>query len=173
MRILLLISARTVARSIAVIALVTAGCQSVSQSKEPRVSASGAIDHIEIRRLLPGEDVRAHLESWAKEKSIKAASVLSAVGSLKQAAIRYADQKEVTILTGPFEIVSMSGLIANSGAHVHLAIADKTGKTVGGHLGEGAIVYTTVELVIGVYRDVEFRRELETRTGYKELFLTN
>ncbi len=121
--------------------------------------------------MLPGEDVRAVLTKWAVDHSVKAASVLSAVGSLKQASLRYAGEPTATVLQGPFEIVSLSGMLAASGVHLHVAIADKVGKSLGGHLDEGSLVHTTLEIAIGVYFGVEMLRQNDARTGYNELFL--
>ena len=39
--------------------------------------------------------------------------------------------------------------------HVHICLSDKEGNTIGGHLmPENNIVYTTAELVLGVFGDV-------------------
>lgn len=145
-------------------------CQALPFQSKSKLNAEATIDRIETIRLLPGADVRLSLEDWAKTKSIRAASVLSAVGSLKTATLRFADEKEATKLTGPFELVSLSGLLGKNGLHLHVSVSDKSGKTFGGHVADGCIVYTTLELVIGVYGQVEFVRQLESRTGYSELF---
>lgn len=151
--------------------IVLSGCQSITAKSEPKLQGTGHVERVEILRLSPGDDVRQTLEQWVKVNRIDAGSILSAVGSLKSAALRYADQKDATILKGPFEVVSMSGLIANSGVHLHAAVSDSAGKTIGGHLVEGSVVYTALELVIGVYRDVNFIRKQDDKTGYSELFM--
>ena len=157
--------------SAAACAFWLSGCQSTPQVLEPKLQGAGRIERVEVLRLLPGADVRQSLENWAKAGSVKAASIVSAVGSLKSAALRFSDQKDATLLKGPFEIVSLSGLVASSGVHLHASVSDSAGKTLGGHLAEGSIVYTTLELVIGVYRDVEFLRKQDDKTGYSELFI--
>jgi predicted DNA-binding protein with PD1-like motif len=86
-------------------------------------------------------------------------------------AIRFADQKSTTILTGPFEIVSLSGTLSPDGSHLHISVADGTGRTVGGHLGVGSTVYTTAEIVVGDLRGARFRREIDATTTYKELVI--
>ena len=43
-------------------------------------------------RLKPGQDLRVELEKFAKERNIKAGFMMTAVGSLKKAALRLASQ---------------------------------------------------------------------------------
>jgi predicted DNA-binding protein with PD1-like motif len=97
--------------------------------------------------------------------------VASCSGSLRIAAIRFADQKDTTTLAGPFEIVSLSGTLSPDGSHLHISVADGTGRTVGGHLGAGSTVYTTAEIVIGELEGTRFRREIDHATTYKELVI--
>ncbi len=52
-------------------------------------------------------------------------------------------------LYGKFEIVSLTGTLAESGSHLHAAISDNIGNIIGGHLKKGSIIYTTAEIVIG------------------------
>ncbi len=120
-------------------------------------------------RLKPGQDVLAEVESFVKENKLEAAAIVSAVGSLKEASIRYADKDDATHLKGPFEIVSLSGTTAISGSHLHLSISDGSGKTLGGHLMPGSIVYTTLELVIDAYPALKMTRETDATYGYQEL----
>jgi predicted DNA-binding protein with PD1-like motif len=120
-------------------------------------------------RLHPGDDLRGELERLTRERALAAACVLSAVGSLKRAAIRYASEPFVSVLDGSFEIVSLTGTLSPDGPHVHIAIADENGIVIGGHLGPGSLVRTTVELVIGVLEGAQFSRALDAQTGYREL----
>ena len=122
-------------------------------------------------RLLPGDDVRLKLLELCRHHSLRAASVVSAVGSLQQASIRYASGKAGQILQGPFEIVSFSGTLSVHGLHIHMALADGLGEMVGGHLMEGCLVHTTLELVLLEQSDNEFFREPDSRTGYSELVI--
>ena len=63
--------------------------------------------------------------------------------------LRLADQAENTTFDGKHEIVSMVGTLSPDGDHIHLAVSDATGRTVGGHLVEGSLVYTTAEIAVG------------------------
>jgi predicted DNA-binding protein with PD1-like motif len=120
-------------------------------------------------RLRPGDDLREELEKLTALAPLRAGVVLSAVGSLTQLALRFADRKEETVRTGKFEVVSLTGTLGPDGCHLHLAVSDGDGVTLGGHLLPGCLVYTTVELVVGDAVGLIFHRELDSDTGFHEL----
>lgn len=123
-----------------------------------------------VLRLRPDEDPREVLIKYVKENSITAASIASAVGSLKISALRYANQKEVVKLLGFREVTSLSGTISSEGeAHLHLSIADSKGETRGGHLAEGSKVYTTLEIILLSYPELDFKRQTDPQTSFEEL----
>ena len=122
-----------------------------------------------VLRLRPGQDLSAELQAFAKTHGLRAAFVASAVGSLTDVHLRYANREAGTRLTGHFEIVSLSGTLAADGMHVHLSVADGTGAVVGGHLLDGNRVYTTAELVVGAATGLRFGREVDSTYGYREL----
>ena len=123
-------------------------------------------------RLKPDQDLRQSLKTEAKEQNIKAGFIITAIGSLKQATIRFANQSFSTVLNDKFEILSLNGTLAITGVHLHISIADKEGKTIGGHLDNGCIIYTTAEIVIGASEEFSFIRTMDEQTGYKELEMT-
>jgi hypothetical protein len=133
---------------------------------EPVVSEAG---RTVVVRLEPGEDPRARLEALAAENAWRGAAVVSAVGSLTEARLRYADREKVRRLRGPLEVVSLSGTLGPDGVHLHAAVANGRGRVRGGHLGHGSAVYTTLEVVLRVLDDVTLRREVDPATGYREL----
>jgi predicted DNA-binding protein with PD1-like motif len=120
-------------------------------------------------RLNPGDDLRQSLLTIAQTQQTQAGFIFSAIGSLTQAAIRYADQPEPTILVGRFEILSLNGLFSLHGIHLHMAIADSTGRTIGGHVCNGCLIYTTAEIVFGACEGVTFDRQFDSQTGFIEL----
>ena len=122
-----------------------------------------------VLRLVPGEDLRRALERFTAEQGLRAAYVAACAGSLKVAAVRFADAGEPTLLRGPFEIVSLSGTLSPDGPHLHVALAGAGGDMVGGHLGVGSIVHTTAEIVVVELGGLEFSREEDGATGYREL----
>lgn len=120
-------------------------------------------------RLTPGQDVRRQLQAFVEARQIKAATIITGVGSLTTARLRLANQEGPTEYRGHFEVVSLVGTLSVNGSHLHLAVADSTGRTLGGHLVDGNLVYTTMEVVIGVLEDLDFRRETDLVSTYKEL----
>ncbi len=119
-------------------------------------------------RLKPGDDLRASLLARCTEQGVEAACVLTCVGSLERAVVRFADASAGTVLTGKLEILTLSGTLSRHGAHLHICVADKNGRVRGGHLLDGSTVYTTAETVLGILPGV-FRREFDPATGYPEL----
>ena len=120
-------------------------------------------------RLKTNMDLKQSLTEFVDLKNIKAGFILTAIGSLKQATIRFANQSNSKIVNEKFEILSLNGTLATTGLHIHISIADKEGKTIGGHLDNGCIIYTTAEIVIGASEEFTFIRTIDEQTGYKEL----
>lgn len=123
-------------------------------------------------RLRPNQDLKQEIVAFAKAHNIQAGYIITCVGSLKKAALRFANQPNATLLEDKFEIVSLVGTLSHdSGVHLHASISDGTGKTIGGHLMDGNIVYTTAEIIIGEVLDVQFSRRLDSISTYNELFI--
>ena len=120
-------------------------------------------------RLQPGDDLRRALETWMSEQQEQAGCVISGIGSLSVVQLRFAGAAAATTIHGELEIISLSGTLSTDGAHLHIAFADSRGAVIGGHLCPGSLVRTTAELVVGLLADWQFRRELDTATGYAEL----
>mgnify|MGYP003558222959 FL=1 len=120
-------------------------------------------------RLKPGEDLRQEIEKLVNEKQIKAGWISCCVGSLTQYNIRFANEPHNSKGNGYFEIVSLNGMVSINGSHLHMSISDNIGKTIGGHLAEGNIIYTTAEIVILSSNQLEFKREKDGSTEWEEL----
>ncbi len=123
-----------------------------------------------VKRLKPNQDIFAEIESLCLKENIHAGVILSLVGSVKKAALRFANQENASVIDGPHEIVSVTGTVSKTGCHIHISISDGTGTTIGGHLLPGAIVYTTVELVIlDMSESCSFTRSHCKMSGFEEL----
>ena len=120
-------------------------------------------------RLTPGQDLMDAIESFVLQNQIEAGCVLSAVGSLTQAVLRLANHDEYNRYEGFFEIVSVTGTVSTHGSHLHIAISDDEGTTIGGHLVSGCKIYTTAEIVIIAFSDLIFQRTIAEDSGYAEL----
>lgn len=120
-------------------------------------------------RLKPGQDLKKEIQRLVMDKNIKAGWINTCVGSLKNYNIRFANQPATNAGSGHFEIVSLTGTVSINGSHLHLSISDSTGKTIGGHLADGNIIYTTAEIVLSASDDLEFTREKDGTTEWEEL----
>jgi predicted DNA-binding protein with PD1-like motif len=120
-------------------------------------------------RLLPGHDLRHELEAALARDGGGAGFVLSGIGSLSEARIRFAGVAEPERIEGDLEVVSLAGTIAANGSHLHAVLSTATGEVVGGHVGFGCIVRTTAEVLLAVLDEWQFQREADASTGFDEL----
>lgn len=121
-------------------------------------------------RLKPQEDLFDSIEGFVRQNHIEAGCILSGVGSLTRATLRLANRGAYNGYEGHFEIVSMTGTVSIHGSHLHIAISDGDGATIGGHLVGGCKIYTTAEIVLLELDDVVYKREMyQNDSGYEEL----
>lgn len=124
-------------------------------------------------RLREGQDLKLTIEKLVKAMNVSAATIISGVGSLNVAVLRMAgassDKQDIRTFDGPFEIVSLTGNLGAGRTHLHMSISDREGVVTGGHLKEGSIVHTTVELVLAVEDKLTFGEARDPETGFGEL----
>lgn len=120
-------------------------------------------------RLKPGQDLKKEILQYVNDKQIKAGWISTCVGSLTHYNIRFANQPEGRSASGHFEIVSLTGTVSVNGSHLHTSVSDSTGRTIGGHLLDSNLVYTTAEIVILSSDDLVFKRENDGSTEWEEL----
>lgn len=122
-------------------------------------------------RLTSGQDLTATLKDWTATNQIRAAAIVTCVGSVSQAHLRLANRDSGSRFHQKMEIVALSGTLSPDGPHLHISLADGDGRTIGGHMLEGCLVHTTAEVVICALDGLAFRRELDENTGYRELVI--
>ncbi len=101
-----------------------------------------------LRRLAPGGDLLEEISALARREEIKCGTV-TAIGAVRRARIGYYDQKSRVYrereLEDPREICSCLGNISlREGeifVHAHVVLADREGKTLGGHLCPGTEIF--------------------------------
>ncbi len=120
-------------------------------------------------RLKRGSDLKETIEKICIDNNVDTAVILSGVGCLYQVRIRLAKAEGFLEDRNDYEIVSLNGTVSKGQAHIHIALSDETGKTVGGHLSEGCLVNTTCELVMGVLEEYSSERQYDQETGYDEI----
>lgn len=122
-------------------------------------------------RILPDTDLRRTLEETVATHGSRAAFVVSGIGSLLGARLRFAGGGESTALDGDLEILTLAGTIAETGAHLHMSVADPSGRVFGGHVTYGCRVRTTAEVLLVLLPEWSFTREPDPATGCAELIV--
>lgn len=122
-------------------------------------------------RLHPGDDLRAALVDRVAQGGAGSAFVMSAIGSLHEARLRFAGAARESVIDGPLEIVSMSGSVTPAGAHLHMVVSDSEGRVIGGHVCPGNLVRTTAEALLVLLLEWTLTREPDPATGYDELVI--
>jgi len=126
---------------------------------------------IHVFRLRPGQNFREEIDKYVRENNIRAGIILTCVGNLTKAILRMANAKVIKTWEGSFEIISLVGTVEVGNSHLHVCLSDEDGKTFGGHLKDGSVVGVTAEVAIGEIENLEFSREFDDETGYKELVI--
>lgn len=126
-----------------------------------------------VFRLHPGQNFKEEIDKYVQEHKIRAGIILTCVGNLTKAIVRMANAKIIKTWEGSFEIISLVGTVEIGNSHIHICLSDEEGKTFGGHLKDGSVVGVTAEVAIGEIEDLEFSREFDEKSGYKELVVKN
>lgn len=124
-------------------------------------------------RLQPGAELIEQLRQFIQVNHIKAGWIASVVGSLSSVSLRYAGCERTNLIEGKFEVIALGGTLDSQFEHLHMSVADETGRVIAGHVMSGNIVRTTLELIIGELCDVEFSRQHCVLSGYDELGITS
>lgn len=108
----------------------------------------GQLKQFHALRLKKGGDLLALLEHFVREEDITW-GVVSVIGAVERAAVGFYNQETRSYETIGFneelEVCSCQGNVSLKDGqpfvHVHITLADKTGKAFGGHLMPGTIVF--------------------------------
>ena len=123
-----------------------------------------------LLRLKPNQDIKIELLKYAQERNIKTASIVSAVGSVSSMKVRIADGKTIVGDDQNREVLSLSGTLINGKIHAHIGAISTRMDVFGGHLMQGCIVHTTMEItLLDLSEDVQAERIFDSETGYDEL----
>ena len=125
--------------------------------------------NIHCLRLAPGQDLKHELQAFAAAEALEAGVIVTGLGSLTQAALRFAAALEGTVIDGPLELIALSGTLSRYGMHLHGAVADAQGRVYGGHILPGCIIRTTAEIAIAPLAHLRLDRQFDPQTGYWEL----
>jgi predicted DNA-binding protein with PD1-like motif len=134
----------------------------------------GRIGEVICVRLDYGEDVLASIEAAAKEHDIHSGIVLSGIGTLDRVRMHhithtgFPPKDEFVEYEGPYELLSIQGLIADYVPHLHTCVSVKE-TTYMGHLEPGCRVLYLAEIAIARLEDVRLTRVANPETNVKQL----
>jgi len=128
-------------------------------------------EHIFIGKLEHGADLLEELTGVCEEKNIRLGYVV-ALGAVRKARLGYYNQetKEYKFfeLNKNLEITSLSGNISlrdgQPMVHAHITVSDSNGRTFGGHLAPGTIVFAC-EFIITALSGPQLTRDHDDQTG--------
>lgn len=120
-------------------------------------------------RLTRGTDLKKAISDYCQNNQIDTAIILCGVSCLSKLNIRLAKAIESKSYEQDLEIVSLIGTISKGQAHIHIAASDDKASVIGGHLLDGSIVNTTVELVLGELENYTSQRVFDEKTNYHEI----
>jgi predicted DNA-binding protein with PD1-like motif len=125
--------------------------------------------------LQPGELLLESIETALKEKEIRDGVVISGIGTLKNLRMHYITgidpppKDEIVNIERPLELLSVSGIIADGEAHLHVVVSCKQEEMFGGHLEHGSKVAYLAEIAILRCDDLEITRKLDEQRRIKLL----
>jgi len=114
---------------------------------------SSEIGRVHIVRLDPDEDVSKALNEAVQELDIKNGMILNGVGSLNRYRVHVVGTPTLPTEDvffdgeGPFDMLSLGGLIIDGKVHAHMTLANPD-KAIGGHVEDGCRVLTFVLVMI-------------------------
>lgn len=122
-------------------------------------------------KLSYGCDLLEELTDIARKSGITLARV-EAIGAVQKARIAFYNQKTQTYqflsFDYPLEITKLSGNISLKGGnpfmHAHITLSDESGKSYGGHLASGTIVFSC-EFLMDAFDSPDFHRGFDKQTG--------
>jgi uncharacterized protein len=125
---------------------------SKKERRQMHVQTSDA-SRVILVRLDPQEDVLEALRTAVREQGLRNAAILTAVGSLDQYRVHVVETTNMPPgniffdATGPFDILSITGLVVDGGVHAHITFSNPA-HAMGGHLEEGCRVLTFAVIVM-------------------------
>jgi uncharacterized protein len=113
------------------------------------------IDRVVVVRLKNKTDMLEGLKQAIEREKIKNAVIISGFGSVSAYHIHVVNnlaspyKDTFTKGTGPFDVLTVSGMVIDRKIHAHITLANPQ-KTTGGHLEPGTSVLTFATITLGV-----------------------
>ena len=116
-------------------------------------SYSGDLEVVVVG-IAPGELLLETVEAAIKEHGVRNGAVVSGIGTLKVARMHHIEHDHfppddrIFTIEKPLEVSSISGIIANGKAHLHMTVGYRDEWSIAGHLEPGSEVLYLAEVVI-------------------------
>lgn len=122
---------------------------------------STTINRLVLVRLDPEDDLLEALRAAVLRAGIRSGMIVNGVGSLSRYRVHVVDRPSLPTQDaffegeGPYDILSITGLILDGRVHAHITFSN-TERAMGGHLEEGCTVLTFAIVALAETPDVEF-----------------
>ena len=116
------------------------------------------IDRVVIVRLKNKTDMLDGLKQAVAREKIKNAVIISGFGSVTSYQVHVVEnttfppKDKFTKESGPFDILTVSGMVLDGKVHPHITLSSPQ-KTTGGHLEPGTSVFTFATITLGILSD--------------------
>jgi len=116
------------------------------------------IDRVVIVRLKNKTDMLDGLKQAVTREKIKNAVIISGFGSVTSYQVHVVEnttfppKDKFTKESGPFDILTVSGMVLDGKVHPHITLSSPQ-KTTGGHLEPGTSVFTFATITLGILSD--------------------
>ena len=122
-------------------------------------------------KLNHGGDLLEEITDICRKKNVQLGRI-EAVGAVQKACLAFYNQQtheyQPVIIDQPLEITSLVGNISlkegTPMVHAHVTLSDKTGKTHGGHLASGTVIFAC-EFILEVFDGPIFERGFDEETS--------
>lgn len=133
----------------------------------------GKLERVVVVSVFPGEYLLETIKDVIRREHIEHGIVLSSFGTLSEVHLHWVTTtgfppvEHFAKYEGPFELLSLSGIIVHGEPHIHAVVSNVQG-AYGGHLEPGNKVLYLCEVAIGVLTEISMRRELRPE-GIRQL----
>lgn len=121
--------------------------------------------------LGPGEKLLESINEAIRTNKIRDGVIISGIGTLKRCHMHYVNttsfpaENRFYVVEEPLEIGSISGIIADYEAHLHMTVGCRNQRTYAGHLEEGCEVLYLAEILIMKLMNMGLERRIDPRYG--------
>ncbi|HEX4771535.1 MAG TPA: PPC domain-containing DNA-binding protein [Bryobacteraceae bacterium] len=142
------------ARPLLTTALILVATKLHAQAPAPEIFGPDHITGIYRVSLDRGASLLESINDVVRSKNIRDGQVIISSGSVQECTYHFVAstalkaQNEYRTVTGPSEILSGGGIIADGEPHIHIALSNPEKGTYGGHLEKGCRVLYLAEFTI-------------------------